>query len=173
MVLKEPVPEFSRPLDVARVASAGTNEKIAANAVECGRLAARLGIPALHVLEAELLARPWRGGGLKLTGVIVADLEQVSVVSLEPFRHTVSLELERYFLPRPTESEASDDGIDAIAGGHVDLGEVVAETLALELDPYPRKPGEVFSPERAEDDLSGNGAFASLEALKPRKNKRK
>jgi hypothetical protein len=32
----------------------------------------------------------------------------------------------------------------------VDIGEVVAETLALDLDPYPRKPGEAFA-EHVED----------------------
>ena len=35
--------------------------------------------------------------------------------------------------------------IDPIENGLIDLGEVVVETLALEIDPYPRKDGELFN----------------------------
>jgi uncharacterized metal-binding protein YceD (DUF177 family) len=144
--------EFSRPLQVDRVPRRGSFEKLKAEPQELAALARRMKIPAIHSLDAEIRATPWRGGGLKLEGHLTADIEQVSVISLEAFRETVSVPVSRYFLPPDavTENEGEDDA-DPIEGGFVDLGEVVAETLALDLDPYPRKPGEAFA-EHIEDD---------------------
>jgi len=163
-----PQPEFSRPLQVDRVPKAGSTEKIAAEPAELKALARRLKVPALHALSAELRATPWRGGGLKLEGHITADIEQVSVISLEPFRETVSVPMARYFLPQGAvvENEQEDDA-DPIDNGWIDLGEVVTETLALDLDPYPRKHGEAF-PGHIEDDgvEKAPSPFAVLAAKK-------
>jgi len=140
--MKEPVPEISRPIEVARVSPVGSHEKISADAKECAALAKRLMLPAVHAVSAVLLVKPWRGGGYKVTGDVRADIEQESVISLETFRSDVVFPVERYFLSHGRVE--SDDDVDVIEGGVIDLGEVVAETLGLELDPYPRKPGEAF-----------------------------
>jgi hypothetical protein len=138
--------EFSRPLRVDRVPRGGSQEHVTAEREECEALARRLELPALHGLSATLTATPWRGGGLKVEGELVADLEQVSVVSLETFRSDVRFPVLRYFRPASAIGDAPDAAeIDPIVNGEVDLGEVVAETLALELDPYPRKGGESFA----------------------------
>ena len=138
-------PEFSRPLEVARVPKLGSHEKIAADEGECKALAKRLMVPLIHACSAHLQTKPWRGGGLKVSGEITIDLTQESVISLEEFRVTERFPVERYFLsghvPDAHEEELE---IDPIEHGVIDLGELVAETIALELDPYPRKPGEVF-----------------------------
>ena len=149
-----PAPEFSRPLQTDRVPKAGSVEKLHAEPRELIALARRMKIPAIHALSAEIRATPWRGGGIKLEGHLTADIEQVSVISLEPFRETVSIPVSRYFLPpgAVVENEGEDDA-DPIQGGIVDLGEVVAETLALDLEPYPRKPGEAFA-DHVEDDAA-------------------
>ncbi len=149
-----PAPEFSRPLQTDRVPKAGSVEKLHAEPRELIALARRMKIPAIHALSAEIRATPWRGGGIKLEGHLTADIEQVSVISLEAFRETVSIPVSRYFLPpgAVVENEGEDDA-DPIQGGIVDLGEVVAETLALDLEPYPRKPGEAFA-EHVEDDAA-------------------
>lgn len=147
-------PEFSRPFQVDRVPRGGSTEKLAAEKAECAALAKRMKIPAIHALTAEIRATPWRGGGLKLEGHITADLEQMSVISLESFRETVSVPVARYFLPpgKISEIEGEDDA-DPILNGWIDLGEVAAEILALDLDPYPRKPGEAF-----EEHFEGDSA---------------
>ena len=149
-----PAPEFSRPLQTDRVPKAGSVEKLHAEPRELIALARRMKIPAIHALSAEIRATPWRGGGIKLEGHLTADIEQVSVISLEAFRETVSIPVSRYFLPpgAVVENEGEDDA-DPIQGGIDDLGEVVAETLALDLEPYPRKPGEAFA-EHVEDDAA-------------------
>lgn len=167
---QSPAPEFSRPLQADRVSKAGSVEKLAAEAQELKALARRMKLPAIHSLTAEIRATPWRGGGLKLEGHLTADIEQVSVISLEAFRETVSIPVSRYFLPpgAVVENEQEDDA-DPIDNGWIDLGEVVAETLALDLDPYPRKPGEAFG-EHIEDDsqpAESESPFAVLARRKP------
>jgi uncharacterized metal-binding protein YceD (DUF177 family) len=163
-------PEFSRPLTVDRVPRGGSYEKIAAGPAECMALAKRLDVAAIHALGAEMRATPWRGGGLKLEGALKADVEQVSVVSLEAFRHVVEYPVLRYFMPPGAEALADDADFDIIAAGLVDLGEVVAETLALELDPYPRRPGEAFAgePGTASKPPVTASPFAALLKLKPK-----
>ena len=156
--------EFPRPLIVDRVPRMGSTEKIDADPAECAALARRFGIPAIHRLHAEIRATPWRGGGLKLEGTITADLEQVSVVSLEAFRHTLMIAMQRYFLPQGQSQGSEEDDADPIVNGIVDLGEVTAETLALDLDPYPRKPGEAFSG-HIEDDGKSDATPSPFAAL--------
>jgi hypothetical protein len=157
--------EFSRPLLVDRVPRKGSHEVFAAEPKECAALAKRFDLPALHSLKAHLIALPWRGGGLKVTGKIEADIEQVSVISLEAFRTTPKFEVERYFLPPKILVDAVEDDADPIENGEVDLGELVSETLGLELDPYPRKPGEAYDNPDLDSDLELEkppSPFASL-----------
>lgn len=147
-----PAVEFSRPLEVARIPKLGSHEKLSADARECSALAKRLKLPALHTLTADLKVKPWRGGGFKVTGELKADLDQESVVSLEAFRSTVVFPIERYFMnTHPNDDHDAEADIDPIINGVIDVGEVVAETLALELDPYPRKPGEEFASSFTDD----------------------
>jgi uncharacterized metal-binding protein YceD (DUF177 family) len=143
--------EFSRPLLVNRVPRKGSHEVFAADPKECAALATRFSIPALHSLKAHLIATPWRGGGLKVTGDIEADLDQVSVISLEPFRSKPRFKVERFFLPEKMIVDAAEDDVDPIENDEVDLGELVAEAVALELDPYPKRPDEDFG-DHIEDD---------------------
>jgi uncharacterized metal-binding protein YceD (DUF177 family) len=144
--------EFSRPLLVDRVPRKGSHEVFAAEPKECEALAKRFNLPALHSLKAHLIAMPWRGGGLKVTGTIDAELDQVSVISLETFTSTTKCEVERYFLPPKILVDAVEDDADPIENGEIDLGELVAETLGLELDPYPRKSGEAYEKSEIDSD---------------------
>jgi Large ribosomal RNA subunit accumulation protein YceD len=171
--MKTLLPEFSRTFEVVKLSNTGSHQKLVATNIECAALAKRMQISAILSLTATLHAKPWRGGGVKVSGQLKADLEQVSVISLESFREIVSYDVDRYFMPR-VKFDASEEElvIDPIEGGIIDLGEVVAETLALELDPYPRKPGEAFA-ETIEDfpDVPAN-PFAGLglvEKTKPGK----
>ena len=138
--------EFPRPLEVARVSKLGSHEKLVATDAECAALAKRLTVPKIHSLKAELKALPWRGGGMKVGGQATLDLDQESVVSLELFRSTQVVPVERYFLNVKGDSDVDSElEIDPIENGIIDLGELVAESIALELDPYPRMPGENFT----------------------------
>jgi uncharacterized metal-binding protein YceD (DUF177 family) len=153
--------EFSRPLEVARIPKLGSHEKLVATDDECAALAKRLLVPNIYVVKAELKAQPWRGGGVKVTGKVDIDLDQESVVSLELFRSRLNVPVERYYLNIKGESDIDSElEIDSIVNGILDLGELVAESIALELDPYPRMAGESFEPiiesDPADDDKPVN-----------------
>jgi uncharacterized metal-binding protein YceD (DUF177 family) len=172
-------PEFSRPIAVERIAPSGSDHTIEANAEELSALAKRFAIPAIHSFSARFTALPWRRGGVQVRGEIVADVEQISVVSLEPFTSQVRESLVRYYQAetgpghRPTVLSVKpleEEEPDVISGTTIDLGEIAAESLALALDPYPRKPGEVFqdATQLAEEERRQESPFAVLSQLKKR-----
>ncbi len=55
---------------------------------------------------------------------------------------------------------------EPIIDGAIDLGQIAYDTLAVELDPYPRREGAVFEPPAEPEDF-GN-PFAQLRGLKQR-----
>lgn len=168
--------EFSRPLDVTRVPPQGCTETIAAEPKECEALAARFGLPAIHSLTAELKVSRWRGEGLKFKGHVKADIDQTCVVSLDVFRSLLDDRFESYFLPAGSMAGADEAAIEEsdaepFENGIIDMGEVVAEAMALALDPYPKKPGVDFTdrlePESAPSEgESSRNPFAGLSRLK-------
>lgn len=155
--------EFSHPVEVAQLGPEGIIVRLEAAEPIRKALAKRFNILAVLSLKAELrLAATAESGHYLLKGLLTAEVEQSCVVSLEPVREQIEAPFERGFAPAEivaallaeqpelTEEEAelidpdSPDLPDPIQGGVVDLGEVVAEELALSLDPYPRKPGAQF-----------------------------
>jgi uncharacterized metal-binding protein YceD (DUF177 family) len=163
-------PELSRPIEVSRIPATGSTETIIADSTERALVARRLGLPAIHSLTADLVLTRWRGEGVKVAGRFDAEVEQVCVVTLDPFRAPVSDAIERYFLSGAGAAESEGDA-DSFADGVIELGEVVIESLSLALDPYPRKPGAEFH--GVGDDSgsaeSGSSPFAALAGAKARK----
>jgi uncharacterized metal-binding protein YceD (DUF177 family) len=171
-------PEFSRLIAVDRVPPGGLIERISATEAERQALAERFGILGLRDLSAQLQLEPWRRGGIKVTGRLDATVEQSCVVTLEAFEATLKEDFVRYFAgqnapgPAPVVSSVESleaDEPDVISGGSIDLGELVAESLGLALDPYPRKPGAEFTPSAIRnEDEAREGPFAALKSLKQR-----
>jgi uncharacterized metal-binding protein YceD (DUF177 family) len=152
--MSDHVPEFSRLVDVSRIPAEGLKETVSADPGECERLAQRLGVVRILTLAASFTLTPWRHGGVRVRGQVSAQMEQTCVVSLETFVASVSENVERYFAGdnEPGRSgvvvdvdSLEDDEPDLVRNGHIDLGELAAETLVLAIDPYPRKPGAVFA----------------------------
>jgi hypothetical protein len=59
-----------------------------------------------------------------------------------------------------------EDAPDPIVDGRIDLGALVAEFLALALDPHPRKPGVAFAETHVATSGPAESPFAELERLK-------
>jgi uncharacterized metal-binding protein YceD (DUF177 family) len=158
-------PEFSRPLPLGRVAPEGRSEVLDATGEECAALAARFGIPAVRALRATLRLTPEADGAIRAEGRLEAAVTQECVVTLDPVDQRVDTAIAFRLLPSGREPAEGPDEIDEIETEHdvADLGEAVAEQLALALDPYPRAPEAVLPPE-AQDGLAG--AFAALAALR-------
>ena len=161
----DPAPEFSRPLPLGTVAQAGRRLSLTATPEECAALADRFGILSIESLAAELRLSLEEGGTVRVEGRIAASLTQACIVTLEPVAEVVDEPVAFRLLPPGREPQDGPDDIDEIEcpDGTADLGEAVAEQLALALDPYPRAPGAEL-PEEATDRSAD--AFAALAALR-------
>jgi uncharacterized metal-binding protein YceD (DUF177 family) len=147
--------EFSRVFRVDELSPGGSTVTLTADAAERAALARRFGLLALHALTAtvRIAPRPGSRGGrsVKLEGSFEAEVEQECVVTLEPVRSVIAdkfvLRFAEHAAPDDTDvtlDAESEDPPEPLVDGAFDLGEAVAELVALAIDPYPRAPGAVF-----------------------------
>lgn len=157
-------PEFSRVVRIDTIGEPPRPMAIAAGESERAALAGRFGLIGLAKLEATLtLSR--RGDEVAVRGRLAAAVTQACVASGEPVPAEVDAPFDILFRPQPDaaaaedEVELSESEMDVIfhAGAEIDVGEAVAETLALALDPYPRAQG-------ADDALKAAGVKSEEEA---------
>lgn len=151
-----------------------------ATKAEQDELRRRFGLVALTDLAAEGTIYPLQDGtGLRVEGHLRANVTQNCVVTLEP----VDQEIDEDF---SLEFGATGDVIEAASGEMViladqeqpepmpehglDVGGLVAEQLALAIDPYPRKEGadlrQVLDRLGIDAQAGKPNPFAALEALK-------
>ena len=164
--------ELRRMFALAELGDRGVVLEISADADERAALARRFGIRAIGALSASLRLDPMKGGAVvRVRGEIVADVVQNCVVTLEPVEAHIEEDFERSFAPggdvRADVEVApeGDDGPEPLDGDEIDLGEVIAEQLGVNLDPYPRRPGVLFSPQGANDEVgAGDGGPAPTES---------
>jgi uncharacterized metal-binding protein YceD (DUF177 family) len=161
----EPMPPSGRELKL----EVGEDERAA--------LAEQLQVTAVERLQASLHAAKFRGG-IRVTGRISATVRQPSVLSLEPVTQEIDEPLDRVFLPlgerKPGAPGAEifvevegEDAPDHFEGPEADLSELIIETLALAIDPYPRAEGESLEDlGQVGDDDAELSPFAHLRALK-------
>lgn len=162
----DPAPEFSRPLSLGSVGLDGRQEILEADEAERAALAARFGIPGVESLHAELRLWPEADGAVRVEGRLAAEVVQSCVVTLEPVAQRVEEAVALRLLPAGLEPRDDPDEPDEIPSpnGVVDLGEAVAEQLALALDPYPRAPGAVLPAGASDDAEHPMAALAALRA---------
>lgn len=163
--------EFSRPFDVRQVE--GKAPHLEASEAEREALTRRFDLVRINSLSAELeLHREDRI--VEARGRLRAEIVQSCAVSAEDLPVSVDEELFFRFVPQRTdhapdeELEIDADDCDEIeyTGTHVDLGEAVAQSLALAIDPFltgpeaeaARKAAGIGSPE-------DQGPFAALKGL--------
>ena len=137
-------------------------------------IAKTLNLVSLDKLDAEVFLRPWLDGA-EISGLIRARVTQLCSVSADDFEEPVESRFSVRVLPADSENSSpdengdlaldpeGDDPPDVLDGETIDVSGYVIEHLALELDPFPRKPGAVFEPPPEPVDLS---PFAALKALK-------
>ena len=155
--VNSPEPEFSRPVEADSLQHGTSQKSFTATKAECEALKDRLGIDKLQHLSAELgIRRNGSGGRMKvrINGKLKAKITQTCVVTLESFDTLINAEFETTFDARSSEEEQDvdvdlqvEDPPEPIIDGIIDLGELISQSLALEIDLHPRKPG-------AESDLS-------------------
>lgn len=166
--------EFSVPVDVTQLPSAGRDYSISAKDFERKRVAARLNILEINELSAQVHLEPAIGNLIQVSGRLTAKVVQACVVSLEPLRATIEEDFAVTFTRVAPKASAeidldpNDEPPEAIYGDVLDIGETVVEQLVLLLDPYPRAPGVVFethvvgAPTSQKDNVSPFAVLAKL-----------
>ena len=164
---------WNRPVHLHEVSRGEVRIRLEPDAAERGKAARDLGLESLPTLTAELTVRPWLDGA-EITGRFEAVVEQLCGVTVEPFEQALCGQIALQVVPMgspnappETRGEAEHDADepdppDVLAGDVIDLAALVIEHLALEIDPFPRKPGAEFdyTPPTAEES-----PFAVLKKL--------
>ena len=170
-------PEFSRKVRLDTLGAQPRDLELAAEPGERAALARRFGLLALDRLEAEVTVSR-RDDEIALQGTLGAEVSQACVASGVPVPVALIVPFDIRFRPQPApggageEVELGEGELDVVFydGGEIDLGEAVAETLSLNLDPYPRAP-EADAVLRAagvtrEGEEEKESPFAALAGLK-------
>ena len=126
----------------------GDRVDLIADDSERAAIARRLGLQGLERFEAHaVLSR--KDGLVRAQGRLAAALMQSCVVTGEPVTAHVDEPFDLMFMPEPESSggdeevELGESDCDVVFhdGATIDLGNAIADTLALSLDPYPRSAG--------------------------------
>ena len=159
--------EMSRLFDARQLPAAPVD--ITATPEECAALAARFDLVAVRQLSARI-ALVREGESARASGVLDADVVQSCAVSGEDLEVGVHEPVKLQFVPPsgdlPEELELEAEMLDQIEmeGSRFDLGEALAQTLGLAIDPYLEGPGaEEARRKLAEQEPSG--PFSALKDL--------
>lgn len=165
--------EFAREFDVRQIE--GKHVRIEATEAERAALAQRFGLVRIDSLEAEALLSRAGERAVEASGTLKARFVQACAVSAEDLPVSVEEPLFFRFVPEATGHEPDEElEIDAedcdeieYSGTHFDLGEAVAQTLALSIDPFLTGP-EADEARRAAGigTPEDQGPFAALKGMK-------
>ncbi len=169
-------PEFSRRIPLSEIGAAPRARTVEADSAERDALARRFGLAALASLKARADISA-KAAGIEVAGRLQAEATQSCVVTGAPLAVAIDEPFRILFAPPGQagdgeEIELSADECDIIEhdGLAIDLGEAVAQSLALARDPFPRAAGAEDVLARAGVVREGEeavGPFAALKALRP------
>jgi uncharacterized metal-binding protein YceD (DUF177 family) len=161
--------EFARIFDAARLPTG--EQLLEASEAECAALAARFGLIAVKALKARIILAP-DGPTVRATGKLEAQVVQSCAVSGDDLPARIAEPVALHFVPAVplTEGELELDAADLdqieMDGTRFDLGEAVAQGMALAIDPYAEGPSAEETRRKA--GLRGeaeSGPFAALKGL--------
>jgi hypothetical protein len=170
-------PEFSRLADPRHLTEAPL--RLVADEAERAALARRFALVRIDRLEASVLLTA-DGSTVRASGMLEADIVQSCAISGDDLAARIREPLAFAFVPEAEvvtteeEIELGSDVLDEIpyTGERIDLGEAVAESLALAIDPYATGPqADVVREKHGLNDESPKGALAEgLAALLGKKD---
>ncbi len=166
--MSAPALPFSDPVRINQIGS-GLSRRLEPDSEARSHIARALDLQSLDRFEVELTLAPDRIGW-RLSGRVTAHAVQVCGLTLEPLPVDVdakfAVQLAEQVEPEADEIvvDLDDDSPDLIEDGKIDLGQYAVEQLALQLDPFPRKPGAEFVQPPEPAKIS---PFAVLKAFKP------
>jgi uncharacterized metal-binding protein YceD (DUF177 family) len=159
--------EFSHPIRAGHIHGQPQIFALEASEEALAALAQRFGLPAIAALSGRFTLQHERGGVIAAALSMRAQVTQLCVITMEPFEAEIAEEAVLRFVPACELKEEEDFAPESLGepdeipyeNDVIDLGEALAEQLALALEPYPRKPGAAL-PDEAQDD--GAHPFAAL-----------
>lgn len=139
-------------------------------------LAEVLKVTVVEHFSATAIVAPLRGG-VRVLGHLKARIAQPSVVTFEPVIQDIDEPIDRVFMPnveKPSNPTAGaeifvdleGDAPDPLDGPELDLTDLLIDTIALAIDPYPRNPGESLDSLGVKLNDEELSPFASLKSLK-------
>lgn len=141
--------EFSRIISLDDLKSKTVVRDLQATPEECEKLAVRLNLLKVESLKAHVEAYREASGIIVVEGQLEAKIEQECVRTLEPLSTFIRAPFEiRFITPQKYKHYMQEHDIHAIDApdlleeDFLDLGEIVAQTLSLEIDPYLTKDGK-------------------------------
>ena len=165
--------EFAHRLPLNQIRD-GERIDLVADEAERKLTADRLDLRSLDRLEAHATLDR-KGEIVRARGRLKASLCQSCVVTDEPVEAHADEAFDIYFLPEP-KTDSPDEEVELVEsdcdvvfhdGAAIDLGNAIADTLALALDPYPRSAGaEAALKEAGVLSEAEAGPFAALAKLK-------
>lgn len=167
---------WSEIVKLHEVARGAVRLRLAPDADQRAQIARDLKLESLPAFSAEVTVKPWLDGA-EVSGRFKAQVEQVCSVSLENFEQPLDGEFDIKVVPRGSPHAAAEtageveydlaapDPPDVLDGDGIDVAQYAVEALALEIDPFPRKPGAAFEFDAPPEEES---PFAVLKALKDR-----
>ena len=169
----EPSAVWPLSLRLAEIQRRSATLELQADAQVRARLAGVLDLVSLQSFTAHARVTPWLDG-VQLEARWRAVVTQTCGVSLEPFDTTLEGDFTVRAVPAGSPAAAAEsaevsidpeaeDPPDLLDGDELDVGGYLVEHLALEIDPFPRKPGAAFEPPPPEGPAS---PFAALRKLK-------
>lgn len=169
--------EFCHVVKLSEIGNLNRIIHLVADEASRSGLMARFDLAALDSLEADISLQT-EAADVIATGRFAARLAQYCVASNDPVPAALNEPIHIRFVPEPTvggelELEADDCETMFHDGQTIDLGEAVAQSLGLALDPYPRSPeaGKILKAAgvKSEEEAAPLGALASLKDLLAKK----
>lgn len=149
----------------------GLTFKLAPDATHRQALARQLDIPRIRKLTFTGKLSPDGRHDWRLEGILGATVVQECVITTDPVTTRIDVPVARHYLrqmpePEGVEAEIPEDDTLEPLGPQIDLGDVMAEALALALPDYPRTPGAELESLPEETAPIRRNPFAALAALK-------
>ncbi len=165
---------LSSVYDLSDISDAGAEIAIQPGAEQRQRIADWAGVNALETFSGKVTLRRQSANRFSYEAELNADVVQTCVVTLEPVRSHMSLNISRSLhltkfpasgkLVEHEMAPASAEAPEEVQDSHYDLAGPLLEEFTLAIDPYPRCPGVAFDAPKDEDGLES--PFAVLKTLK-------
>lgn len=173
-------PEFSRIFRVEHLGKGEAVVEIEATPGEAAALAKRYGILDVTRVRATVRLTAIARGDVAMDADFDATVVQRCVVTLDPVESRLQGSFSLVYLENASDGDEGladvidgndPDPAEPIVDGQIDVGEAVAEQIALEIDPFPRAPGAEFTLPAAAGGAESVGderpnPFAKLAILK-------